>query len=53
LRDEIRIAGLILRELRLRRLLRIRKTGWRLRGLLLGGGNVGENAGGVIGISRV
>src|SRR5450432_2048507 len=29
---------------RLRRLLRIRKTGWRLRGLLLGGGNVGENA---------
>src|SRR4249920_2264908 len=24
--------------------LRIGKTGWRLRGLLLGGGNVGENA---------
>src|SRR6202048_1110428 len=29
---------------RLRRLLRIRKTGWRLRGLLLGGGQIGENA---------
>src|ERR1700723_865975 len=29
---------------RLRRLLRIRKTGWRLRSLLLGGGQIGENA---------
>src|SRR6266705_7218293 len=29
---------------RLRRLLRIRKSGWRLRGLLLGGGEIGENA---------
>ena len=38
------LAGLILRERRLRRLLRIRKTGWRLRGLLLGGGQIGENA---------
>src|SRR5216684_6737686 len=38
------LAGLILRERRLRRLLRIRKTGWRLRGLLLRGGQIGENA---------
>src|SRR6267143_3642591 len=38
------LAGLILRERRLRRLLRIRKTDWRLSGLLLGGGNVSENA---------
>src|SRR5258705_12078024 len=38
------LAGLILRERRLRRPLRIRKTGWRLRGLLLGGGQIGENA---------
>src|SRR5216684_4225480 len=38
------LAGLILRERRLRRLLRIRKTGWRLRGLLLGGGQISENA---------
>src|SRR2546430_1957447 len=29
---------------RLRRLLRIRKTGWYLSGLLLGGGQISENA---------
>src|SRR5260370_10230139 len=36
--------GLILRERRLRRLLRIRKTGRRLRGFLFCDGQIGENA---------
>src|SRR5260370_23252316 len=44
LRDKIRIAGLSLRERRLRRLLRIRKTGWRLRCFLFCDGQIGENA---------
>src|SRR6266851_3744152 len=44
LRDEIRTCGPHPSRRRLRRLLRIRKTDWRLSGLLLGGGQISENA---------